>query len=173
MNNLAFHITDIASNSIRAEADTISLHITEQPDTITIRIGDNGCGMDAETVNRVTNPFYTTRTTRRVGLGLPFLIQNAEQTGGGVTIVSEPGNGTVVTARFMANNIDCPPWGDLSGTIAMLITGNPSVNICFRYESGEKLFSVSTEEVKESLEGIPISQPKITLLLQEIIKDQI
>ena len=78
--------------------------------------------MDAETARRVTNPFYTTRTTRKVGLGLPFLIQNAEQTGGSVTLTSEPGKGTEVRAVFHSDHIDCPPWGDLPGTVALFIT---------------------------------------------------
>ena len=82
MNNLSFHITDITANSIRANASEIGLSVEEQDTRIVIRITDNGLGMDAETARRVTNPFYTTRTTRKVGLGLPFLIQNAEQTGG-------------------------------------------------------------------------------------------
>lgn len=82
MNNLSFHITDITANSIRANASEIGLHIEEQDAQIIIRITDDGSGMDEETVARITNPFYTTRTTRKVGLGIPFLIQNAEQTGG-------------------------------------------------------------------------------------------
>uniref|UniRef100_UPI0026E954D8 ATP-binding protein n=1 Tax=Parabacteroides gordonii TaxID=574930 RepID=UPI0026E954D8 len=82
MNTLTFHITDIASNSVRAGATRIMLDVVIEGDNACIRIADNGCGMDAETVSRVSNPFYTTRTTRRIGLGIPFLIQNAEQTGG-------------------------------------------------------------------------------------------
>lgn len=95
MNNLSFHITDIMANSIRAKASEIGLFIEERDLRITIRIADNGLGMDAGTIARVTNPFYTTRTTRKVGLGIPFLIQNAEQTGGAVSITSQPGKGTV------------------------------------------------------------------------------
>lgn len=101
MNNLSFHITDITANSIRANASEIGLSVEEQDTRIVIRITDNGSGMDAETARRVTNPFYTTRTTRKVGLGLPFLIQNAEQTGGSVTLTSEPGKGTEVRAVFI------------------------------------------------------------------------
>lgn len=100
MNNLSFHITDITANSIRANASEIGLHIEEQDAQIIIRITDDGSGMDEETVARITNPFYTTRTTRKVGLGIPFLIQNAEQTGGAVSITSKPGKGTEVAASF-------------------------------------------------------------------------
>ena len=173
MNNLSFHITDITANSIRANASEIGLSVEEQDTRIVIRITDNGSGMDAETARRVTNPFYTTRTTRKVGLGLPFLIQNAEQTGGSVTLTSEPGKGTEVRAVFHSDHIDCPPWGDLPGTVALLITGNPEINDCFEYRSGETGYSISTNEIKEILDGVPLSYPKVMLLIKEMIKENI
>lgn len=173
MNNLTFHVTDIASNSIRAGATTVFLDIEELPGTITLRIADNGCGMDATTLSHATNPFYTTRTTRKVGLGLPFLIQNAEQTGGHVTITSTPGQGTEVTARFQSSHIDCPPWGDLPGTVAMLITGNPEINVCFTYKSENSSFSVSTDEIKEVLDDVPVSHPKVMLFVKEMIREHL
>lgn len=169
MDTLTFHITDIASNSVRAGATRILLEIIIQEDTATIRIADNGCGMDAETVLNVTNPFYTTRTTRKVGLGLPFLKQNAEQTGGYIKIASQPGEGTEVTACFHTSHIDCPPWGDLPGTVAMLISGNPDINICFSYSKGTCQFSLSTIELKAIFEEIPLSHPKVILSLKELI----
>lgn len=173
MNNLSFHITDITANSIRANASDIQLFIEEQNSTILLRITDNGSGMDRETLARVTNPFYTTRTTRKVGLGIPFLIQNAEQTGGFVVITSEQGKGTEVNACFHSDHIDCPPWGDLPGTVAMLITGNPEVNVYFEYHSGEIEYSINSNEIRESLEGIPLSHPKVMLLVKEIIGSNI
>lgn len=169
MNTLTFHITDIASNSVRAGATRISLEITIHEDHTTIRITDNGCGMDAETVSRITNPFYTTRTTRKVGLGIPFLIQNAEQTGGHVSITSEPGKGTAVTACFITSNIDCPPMGDLPGTVAMLISGNPGINVCFSYRKEELLFEISSEDLQSVFEDIPLSHPKVILAIREMI----
>ena len=169
MNTLTFHITDIASNSVRAGATRISLEITIHEDHTTVRITDNGCGMDAETVSRITNPFYTTRTTRKVGLGIPFLIQNAEQTGGHVSITSEPGKGTAVTACFITSNIDCPPMGDLPGTVAMLISGNPGINVCFSYRKEELLFEISSEDLQSVFEDIPLSHPKIILAIREMI----
>lgn len=173
MDNLSFHLTDITANSIRAGATRIAVDISEEAAAIVIRISDNGCGMDAETVQRVTNPFYTTRTTRKVGLGLPFLIQNAEQTGGKVSIDSRPGEGTEVTARFVSSHIDCPPWGDLPGTIALLLSGTPNVNICFTYRKGEDAFAISTEEVKEVLDGFPLSHPKVISWLKEMIRENL
>ena len=159
MNNLSFHITDVMTNSIRAKASEIGLFIEERDLRITIRIADNGLGMDAGTIAR--------------GLGIPFLIQNAEQTGGAVSITSQPGKGTVVTASFCSNHIDCPPWGDLPGTVAMLITGNPDINICFEYQAVKTVFSISTSEIKEILDGIPLSYPKVMLLVKEMIKENI
>ncbi len=174
MNNLSFHITDIASNSIRAQAPVVEVAIRVDAQWVSIRITDNGCGMDAETVARVRNPFYTTRSTRKVGLGLPFLIQNAEQTGGRVEITSIPGKGTEVMACFGADSIDLPPWGDLAGTIATLITGNPDTDICFSYErEGEEPFTLSTHEVKEALDGMPLSLPPVMLWLREMIRENV
>lgn len=173
MNTLTFHITDIASNSVRARATRILLDLTVNEDHTLIRIADNGCGMDAETVSRVTDPFYTTRTTRKIGLGIPFLIQNAEQTGGFVKIVSQMGEGTEVTACFKTSHIDCPPWGDLAGTVAMLITGNPGINICFTYKKGELAFELSTEELQGIFEEIPINHPKVIRLVKEMIAENL
>lgn len=179
MNNLSFHITDIVANSMRAGASQVTIVLTLTQEMITIEVKDNGCGMDKETLQRATNPFYTTRTTRKVGLGLPFLIQNAEQTGGNVVVESMPGKGTTVIARFMASHIDCPPWGDLAGTIATLITGNPEVNIVFRYimektgRNEQNHFAMQTEEIMEALDGIPLSLPKVTLWLTEMIRENV
>lgn len=173
MNNLSFHITDISANSIRAGATEIRVEVRQAAGLITIRIADNGSGMDRETMARVVDPFYTTRTTRKVGLGLPFLIQNAEQTGGRVVLRSEPGKGTEVTAEFAASHIDCPPWGDLSGTIALLITGTPEVNICFIYQKEEMSFTVSTAELKEALGDLPLSHPRVVSWVKEMIRENI
>lgn len=169
MNNLSFHITDITANSIRANASDIEVDIKEIKSLISIRITDNGCGMDQETVAKIRNPFYTTRTTRKVGLGLPFLIQNAEQTGGNVEISSARGKGTVVVANFVSSNIDCPPWGDLAGTMAMLLGSNPDINIHFSYQSEKITFGICTQELKDVLENVPLNHPKVMLYLEELI----
>lgn len=169
MNNLAFHITDIVQNSLRANASEIQLEVTNTPTLIRLRIQDNGCGMDAATLAHATDPFYTTRTTRKVGLGLPFLIQNAEQTGGRVDIVSLPGKGTEVTATFLPTHIDCPPWGDLPETVALLITGNPAIHIFFRYFTAGETFSLSTPDLREALDDIPLSHPKVFSAIKDMI----
>lgn len=173
MNTLTFHITDIASNSVRAGATRILLEINIEEEKVTIRIADNGCGMDAETLSRATNPFYTTRSTRKVGLGLPFLRQNSEQTGGFMRITSRPGEGTAVTACFYTSHIDCPPWGDLAGTVAMLMTGNPGINVGFYYRKGDSEFALSTNDLISIFEDIPLSHPKVILSIKEMIGENL
>ncbi|MDH6312896.1 hypothetical protein M2137_001681 [Parabacteroides sp. PFB2-10] len=173
MNNISFHITDITANSIRAGATWIDLRLVEKPGDRIVIVADNGCGMDAETLHQVTNPFYTTRTTRKVGLGLPFLKQNVEQTGGNFQIQSKPGEGTRITAVFRSDHIDCPPWGDLAGTIALLITGNPDVDIRFRYVADTHEFAISSQEIMEALDGIPLSHPQVSAWLTELIRENV
>jgi hypothetical protein len=125
--------------------------------------------MTEETIRRAMNPFYTTRTTRKVGLGLPFLIQNAEQSGGGVDITSEVGVGTTVRARFGTDNIDCPPVGDLAETMMLLITGNPAIDTVFTISAGGREFSISTAEIIEAVGGVPIGLPDVALMVRDII----
>lgn len=171
MDNLSFHLTDITANSVRAGATCIDLRIEIEADRIRLSVKDNGRGMNAEAIQRAIDPFYTTRTTRKVGLGLPFLKQNAEQTGGHLSIRSTPGEGTLVTACFVASHIDCPPWGDLAGTVAMLITGNPELNLRFTYRKAPlPPFSLTTADLKEALDGMPVSHPQVTTWLKELLK---
>lgn len=173
MKDIAFHITDIAENSLRAGASQVRIELEQSGSGLKLTIADNGCGMSEETILRATNPFYTTRTTRKVGLGLPFLIQNAEQCGGGVTVRSEPGVGTVVEAVFVTDNIDCPPVGDLAGTVTMIMTGNPDVNTVFGISNGESAFTISTAEIKEIMGGVPIGLPRVSSMVRDIIGDNI
>ncbi|MDL2266146.1 sensor histidine kinase [Parabacteroides sp. OttesenSCG-928-G07] len=173
MNDLSFHITDIANNSLRAEASEVDIDIREEGNRVILSITDNGTGMDEETLARARNPFYTSRTTRKVGLGLPFLFQNAEQTGGSVTIDSELGKGTKVTAVFHSDHIDMPPQGDLAGTMALLITGIPQINFVFHYQTGKGTFSISSMEIKDALGDIPISHSQVMLWVKELIQENI
>ena len=125
MKELSLNILDITENSVKAGASLTEILLTEQENALTITIRDNGCGMDAETVKRVTDPFYTTRTTRAVGLGLPLLKLEAQQTGGDVTVTSRDKatypdtHGTQVQAVFYTDHIDCPPVGDMPATSQM------------------------------------------------------
>jgi hypothetical protein len=178
MKTISEHILDITQNSIKAGANTIIISLTDSEGTqgrtsLLFSIEDDGCGMDEETVKRVTDPFYTTRTTRKVGMGIPFLKQNAEQTGGSVTVSSEPGKGTILKASFITSNIDCPPLGDIYTTVALLITGNPGINIIFRYIINDETFELSTADVKEAMGDMDISLPKVTSFLKDMIYENL
>src|SRR5574344_546950 len=131
MNDLAMHILDIVQNSISAGAKRIeiSVIINLLKDLLSIIIPDNGKGMSPESVKKVTDPYYTSRTTRKVGLGIPLLKQTAMQTGGDVTITSELGVGTTIQADFGYSNIDRPPLGDLANAYVLLMSANPEINM--------------------------------------------
>ena len=129
MKEIALYTLDIAQNSITAQARRLDITLTEEGKTITLSIRDDGTGMAPELLARVSDPFTTTRTTRAMGLGLPLLRLAAEQTGGSLSIESTLGVGTTVTAVFHASHIDCPPVGDMAGTITLLIQGAPELEL--------------------------------------------
>lgn len=169
------HIMDILQNSTRAGATEVTLEVMEDPaaDTLTIRFIDNGCGMDAETVQKVINPFFTTRTTRKVGLGLPLLKQNTEQTGGSLDIQSEKGKGTTVTAIFGLTHLDRPPMGDLAGTVVLTASAYPDIRFIFHYKNDKVDYVFDTKEVNEALDGISIQEPEVIEYLKEMITSNI
>ena len=175
MKDLSMHIMDILQNSTRAGATEVTLEVLEDAaaDTLTIRFIDNGCGMDEETVQKVINPFFTTRTTRKVGLGLPLLKQNTEQTGGSLDIQSEKGKGTTVTAVFGRTHLDRPPMGDLAGTVVLTASAYPDIRFIFHYHNGETDYVFDTVEVNEALDGISIQEPEVIQYLKEMIQENI
>ena len=148
MQELSLNVLDIAQNSVRAGARLIEIMVDEQPesDTMTITVADDGCGMTPEQAAHVTDPFFTTRTTRRVGLGVPFLKMAAEMTGGGLTIETAPGRGTTVCAVFGLTHIDRMPLGDIAATICSLIQCNPEIDFTYTYRRGESSFTADTRE---------------------------
>jgi K+-sensing histidine kinase KdpD len=155
LEDLSLHILDIAENSIAANASRIEIKVIEdvKNDSLTIEITDNGKGMDEETVKHVLDPFFTTRTTRRVGLGLPFLAQAARESGGDIEIKSSPGRGTKVKATFQYSHIDRKPLGDLEGTLTTLIAGNPRIDFVYEHQKGKKRIHLDTRELKEPENG--------------------
>lgn len=173
MKDLSMHILDIAENSVRAGADEIEVRLTFSEETLEMDISDNGRGMDAAMVRKITDPYSTTRITRKVGLGLPFLKMNAEQTGGYVEISSEPGRGTEVKALFYTGDIDCIPLGDVPSTLALLITGHPAINVRVKIKKDEAVFDISSEEINEILDGIPISHPKVGVFIKNMLKEEV
>jgi len=167
MKTLALNILDIVQNSIRAKADEISIEIKESlsGDLYSIKITDNGTGIDDAIFKSVTDPFVTTRTKRRMGLGLPLLKYHAELAGGGLKIESAVGRGTEVTATFSYSHLDRQPLGDITGVLIILIASNPGINICYLHSTDMGEYHFSANEIKEYLEVETLYD---TALLQDI-----
>ncbi|MGI6152829.1 MAG: ATP-binding protein [Christensenellaceae bacterium] len=170
MREISLHIMDIAQNSITAGAALIeiSLLISRKEDRIEVRIGDNGKGMDSEMVRNVTSPFTTTRTTRRVGLGIPLFMASAQASGGSFSITSKVGEGTRIVARYVLDNIDRMPIGDFAGTAHTLIVCNPDLDFVITVEIDGKRETLDTREVRGVLgEGVPLDLPDVSSWLKE------
>ncbi len=169
MKNIAEHILDIVQNSIRAKAQLITIQLSESvvSNSYELLITDNGLGMDAEICKKVSDPFYTSRTTRKVGLGIPLLKQNAEQSGGVFHLKSEPGKGTEISASFILNHIDRLPVGDLIGSYILLFAANPNLEfkVIHKTDLGNLLFD--TREAKEMLGEIPLSASEVRNFLRD------
>ena len=173
MKELSLHLLDVAKNSTAAGADNVSITLDETPDGwLAITIADDGRGMEPEFLAQVTDPFTTTRTTRKVGLGLPLLRLTAEQTGGSLDIRSEVGKGTTVTARFCRRHLDCPPLGDLAGAVALLIQGSPDVELTYRHTTPKGEAMLSTAELRDILGDIPLSEPEVFAWIQDYLTEQ-
>jgi anti-sigma regulatory factor (Ser/Thr protein kinase) len=169
---LALHLLDIAENSVSAHAATIWITVEEDllADRLRLAVEDNGAGMDAEMVARVTDPFVTSRTTRKVGLGIPLLKAAAEACNGFLTIASQPGKGTRVEVEFQHSHIDRMPLGDLTATILTLVVGSPQVHWVFRYAVNGECFEFDDQPVKEELKEIPLSEPSVLGFLREMLE---
>ena len=175
MKDLSLHILDIVQNSISAGAILIQVEIRENPedDTYILTITDNGSGMNSETLQRATDPFFTSRTTRKVGLGLPLLKQNAECTGGSFSLLSHAGEGTIVKATFGYKHIDRVPPGDIGGVMALLASANPLLDFTYSHYSAAGKYEFDTRDVKTELDGLPISHAEITRFMKEMINENI
>ena len=173
MNDLSMHILDIVQNSISAGATRVTLTVDEAPgaDLLTIVIGDNGKGMTPEQVSRLSDPFFTSRTTRKVGMGIPLLMDSARQSGGDVRIESEPGKGTEVTAVFGYSNIDRPPLGDVANALMLLVSSNPALDFLFTYRYTGEEYLFDTVDVREILGDDALKDLTIIRNLEEMIKD--
>ena len=173
MTELSLHVLDVAENSTKAKASlvTISVSVESAADKITISIIDDGCGMTKEQVLRVIDPFYTTRTTRKVGLGVPFFKMAAEAAGGSFSIESEPGIGTTVCATFGISHIDRMPLGDMNATIHQLIVMHPECDFLYTYQYDERQFSLDTREFREILGDIPFDTPEVSAYLKQYLSE--
>jgi len=173
MEDLSLHILDIAENSISAGANRIEIRILEdiKKDFFSMEIKDNGKGMSQEILEKVTDPFYTTRTTRKVGLGLPFLSQSAKEAGGDLSITSNEGKGTTVYAYFKHSHIDRKPLGNIVDTLIVLIFGNPDIDFFYEHKRNNNTYSIDTKEIKLELGGVPISSSVVIEIIKKDIQN--
>ena len=173
MNDLSLHILDIIQNSLSAGAGLIELTVWEdlQNNLLTIIIGDNGKGMTAEQLQHATDPFFTSRTTRKVGLGLPLFRQTAEQSRGALSLSSTPGKGTTITATFAYDHIDRPPLGDVANAVILMVSANPHIDFLFSYRYNAQSYIFDTREIKEALDGLPLNDVHIMRALTEMIEE--
>ena len=174
MKELSEHILDIVQNSTAAGASNIGITLTEDSCCLlTIVIEDDGCGMEPEMLAAVTDPFTTSRTTRKVGLGIPLYRMSARQTGGDLSIESAPGQGTTVTARFHTDHLDCPPLGDMARTVALLVQGSPDIDFSYLHNTPKGQAELRTAEIRETLgEEISLAEPEIFLWICDYLKEQ-
>lgn len=177
MDELSLYVLDITMNSVRAGATEISVTLTQDDEYLTFSVTDNGCGMTKEQVEKLSNPFFTTRTTRKVGLGIPFLKMIAEMSGGNVKIesVSEKeseNHGTTTTARFGLNHIDSLPLGDMVETVKTLIQGAPDINFIYKHTTPKGEVSLSCSELKSVLGDISLSEPEIIAWIDGYLREQ-
>lgn len=174
MKELSLNILDITENSVKAGATLTEITINETDEQIVLVIKDDGCGMSEEMVKSVIDPFCTTRTTRKVGLGIPLLKMAAEQTGGGIEIISQKGenHGTTVKAVFYKNHIDFTPLGDVVSTIITLIQGHPDTDFLFTHKKGGGEVVLDTRELREVLEGVPLNCYEVIKWTENYLKEQ-
>lgn len=173
MRELSMHILDVLENALEAGATRVELNIDEDlaGDRLLIEVRDNGRGMDAETAQRAVDPFYTTRTTRHVGLGLPLLKAAAERCGGGLTLVSAVGEGTQVRATFRHGHLDRAPLGKMADTLLAFLMSERKAQLVYRHCVGDGVFELDTAEIEAELDGIPLTHPQVRDWLHDTIVD--
>ena len=175
MRELSLNVLDIAQNSITAGASLITLTVDEsvKTDRLTLGIEDNGCGMSEEQLQRVRDPFFTTRTTRRVGMGIPLFRMAAEMAGGDFSIESQVGKGTSVRASFQLTHIDRPPLGDMVDTVVTLIRLNEQLDFVYRHQTDDGLFEADTRSFREILGDVPLNEPDVIQWINEFLDEHI
>lgn len=175
MHELSLHILDLVQNSLEAGATSVWLEIWEDPaaDKLTIRVIDNGKGMDEQTASKAVDPFSTSRTTRKVGLGLPLMDMTARQAGGYLTIISKPGTGTTIEAVYRLSHWDRPPLGNIADTAKTILVANPEIDFCYSHRVGNDVFSMRTMDLQEILGEIPFTHPDVLLWLDRYLKENI
>ena len=167
MDDICAHITDIAANAISAEAKKVFVFLEKSiiNNRLYLKVSDNGKGMDEETVKRVIDPFFSTKTGRKVGLGIPLLKGTAETCGGHFSLNSSPGVGTEIEVSFLLDHPDLPPLGKLKDNILMLVVSNPEINYSFNIKTDDNDFLFDTKEINNMLDGLPINNPEVIKFL--------
>jgi hypothetical protein len=173
MLELSLHILDIVENSTRAGAKSVYITLVEDRavDILSLEIRDDGAGMTEDMLKKVIDPFFTTKTVRKVGLGLPMLAQAAERAGGKFTMEAKNGEGVRVAAEFRLSHIDRQPLGDIASSLVTLIAGNTDVDFIYRHRHNEGEFILDTREVRKEIEGVPINAMDVLHLMREHIQE--
>lgn len=173
MQELSLNVLDVAQNSVTAGATRISITVEENKDDdlLKIIIDDNGCGMTPEQVHKVADPFFTSRTTRKVGLGIPLFKMASELSGGTFSITSRKGVGTEVVATFGRSSIDRMPLGNMCDTICLLIRCNPMIDFVYTYKTQVGSFTLDTREMRGLLEGVPLDTPEVIQFIKQYIEE--
>ena len=179
MKELSLNILDIAQNSIRAEATLIEILVDETETTLKLTIRDNGYGMSEDFLKTVVDPFSTTRTTRKVGMGIPLLKLAAEQTGGTLTIRSteraaDPEHcGTEISATFDKTHLDFTPLGDVVSTITLLIRGSAQTDFLFRHTLPDRTVELDTREIRKVLgDEVPLDEYEVLAWIRDMLTEQ-
>lgn len=174
MRELSLNVMDVAQNSVRAQAKLITISVEEDRHnhTMNISIKDDGCGMTEEQIEQVVDPFFTTRTTRKVGLGVPLFKLSAEQAGGSFDIKSKLKEGTVTTAKYNTYHVDMTPLGDINSTISILIRCNPDIDFVFIHSVDENSFTLDTRELREVLGDVSLDNADVIQWIEEFLDEQ-
>lgn len=172
MQDLSLHILDIVENSLAAGSRRVEIRVEENmsADRMVIEIVDDGCGMDEARAQKALDPFFTTKTVRRVGLGLPLLEEACRMSNGELRIQSFPGKGTRVRATFQHSHIDRKPLGNIRDTLITLMIGHPQVDLLYEHRKEGKTFSLDTREIKADLGEIPLDVPQVVSALRTLIQ---
>lgn len=173
MRELSLHILDLLENAVEAGASRIDLSIgeDEQADRMVITITDDGCGMEKELIEKVLDPFYTTRKTRHVGLGLPLFLGAARRCEGDLVVQSTPGKGTRVEATFRQSHIDRAPLGDMPAALLAILLSERSIDLNYCHRVGPREFRFDSSEIRKELEGVPLNHPKVREWIFQLLKE--
>jgi len=173
LHDLSLHLLDILGNSVRARARHVGTTVRADPASgfLEVRIEDDGCGMDAKLLSEVADPYRTTRSTRRIGLGVPLFKEAAEAAGGTFRIESAPGAGTRLAATFRIGSIDRIPLGELGATFSVLVRTNPDMEFALTLAADGRRFELSTEEIRETLGDVPVDEPDVLAWIEETVAE--